>query len=74
KNENARRYLSSMRKKKLIPFSQKFPNAYPLNLRLLERMLAFEPKDRPTSEEALSDPYFVNLDKVEMEPSALLQR
>ncbi|KAI3496426.1 hypothetical protein L1887_38787 [Cichorium endivia] len=70
RNEKARRYLSSMRKKKPIPFSQKFPNADPLALRLLERMLAFEPKDRPTAEEALSDPYFKNLAKVEREPSA----
>nr|GEU66794.1 mitogen-activated protein kinase 15 [Tanacetum cinerariifolium] len=70
RNEKARRYLSSMRKKKPIPFSQKFPNADPLALRLLEKMLAFEPKDRPTAEEALSDPYFKNLAKVEREPSA----
>lgn len=51
RNEKARRYLSSMRKKKPIPFSHRFPNADPLALRLLERMLAFEPKDRPTAEE-----------------------
>lgn len=70
RNEKARRYLSSMRKKKPIPFSQKFPNADPLALRLLERMLAFEPKDRPTAEEALADPYFRGLAKVEREPSA----
>ncbi|XP_076920379.1 mitogen-activated protein kinase 15-like [Bidens hawaiensis] len=70
RNEKARRYLSSMRKKKPIPFSQKFPNADPLALRLLERMLAFEPKNRPTAEEALCDPYFKNLAKVEREPSA----
>ncbi|GLT70971.1 hypothetical protein SLA2020_430170 [Shorea laevis] len=70
RNEKARRYLSSMRKKKPIPFSQKFPNADPLALCLLERMLAFEPKDRPTAEEALADPYFKGLAKVEREPSA----
>lgn len=40
-----------MRKKKPIPLSQKFPNADPLALHLLERMLAFEPKDRPSAEE-----------------------
>ncbi|KAG5116061.1 hypothetical protein JHK84_042174 [Glycine max] len=51
RNEKARRYLSSMRKKKPVPFSQKFPHADPRALRLLERMLAFEPKDRPTAEE-----------------------
>lgn len=97
-----------MRKKKPIPLSQKFPNADPLALRLLERMLAFEPKDRPSAEEvlsacliscysewylfwlnllikkkpysdrtyhaacfqALADPYFKGLAKVEREPSA----
>ncbi|KAK3007463.1 hypothetical protein RJ639_014869 [Escallonia herrerae] len=58
----ARRYLSSMRKKKPIPFSHRFPNASPFALRLLKRMLAFEPKDWPSAEE--------NLAKVEKEPSA----
>ncbi|KAF3518137.1 hypothetical protein DY000_02059884 [Brassica cretica] len=32
-------------------------------------MLSFEPKDMPTSEEALADPYFKNLAKVERELS-----
>lgn len=40
-----------MRKKKPVPFSHKFPHADPLALRLLEKMLAFDPKDRPTAEE-----------------------
>ncbi|CAI8590754.1 unnamed protein product [Vicia faba] len=70
RNEKARRYLSSMRKKKPVPFAHKFPNTDPLALRLLERMLAFEAKDRPTAEEALADPYFKGLAKVEREPSA----
>ncbi|CAI9089055.1 OLC1v1023555C1 [Oldenlandia corymbosa var. corymbosa] len=69
RNEKARRYLTSMRKKQPVPFAQKFPNADPLALRLLERLLAFDPKDRPTAEEALSDPYFKGLAKVEREPS-----
>ncbi|CAM6098049.1 unnamed protein product [Calypogeia fissa] len=70
RNEKARRYLSSMRKKAPMPFSQKFPNADPLAIRLLERMLAFDPRDRPTAEEALADAYFKGLAKVEREPSA----
>ncbi|GLJ31660.1 hypothetical protein SUGI_0636140 [Cryptomeria japonica] len=70
RNEKARRYLSSMRKKKPIPFAHKFPNADPLALKLLERLLAFEPKDRPTAEEALADPYFRGLANVEREPLA----
>ncbi|KAF5949154.1 hypothetical protein HYC85_015111 [Camellia sinensis] len=69
RNEKARRYLTSMRKKQPVPFSQKFPNADPLARRLLERLLAFDPKDRPTAEEALADPYFKGLAKVEREPS-----
>lgn len=40
-----------MRKKQPVPMGQKFPNADPLALRLLERLLAFDPKDRPTAEE-----------------------
>ncbi|GAV60896.1 Pkinase domain-containing protein [Cephalotus follicularis] len=70
RNEKARRYLSSMRKKKPVSLTHKFPNADPFALRLLERMLAFEPKDRPTAEQALADPYFNGLAKVEREPSA----
>ncbi|XP_041005472.1 mitogen-activated protein kinase 20 [Juglans microcarpa x Juglans regia] len=69
RNEKARRYLTSMRKKQPVPFEQKFPNVDPLALRLLERLLAFDPKDRPTAEEALADPYFKGLAKVEREPS-----
>ncbi|CAN1129532.1 Mitogen-activated protein kinase 16 [Linum perenne] len=70
RNEKARRYLSDMRKKKPIPFSYKFPKTDPLALRLLKKMLAFEPNDRPTAEEALADPYFKGLARVEREPSA----
>lgn len=69
RNEKARRYLTTMRKKQPVPFAQKFTNADPLALRLLERLLAFDPKDRPTAEEALADPYFKGLAKVEREPS-----
>ncbi|XP_044493228.1 mitogen-activated protein kinase 20-like [Mangifera indica] len=69
RNDKARRYLTSMRKKQPVQFAQKFPNADPLALQLLERLLAFDPKDRPTAEEALADPYFKGLAKVEREPS-----
>ncbi|KAG2259518.1 hypothetical protein Bca52824_078812 [Brassica carinata] len=69
RNEKARRYLSSMRKKQPVPFSHKFPKADPLALRLLERLLAFDPKDRVSAEEALADPYFSGLSNSEREPS-----
>nr|GMD33303.1 mitogen-activated protein kinase 19-like [Ipomoea batatas] len=58
-----------MRKKNPIPFSEKFPSVDPLALRLLQRLLAFDPKDRPTAEQALADPYFKGLAKIEREPS-----
>jgi mitogen-activated protein kinase 1/3 len=40
-----------MRKKLPVPLQHKFANADPLAVRLLERLLAFDPKDRPTAEE-----------------------
>eukprot|EP00250_Pteridium_aquilinum_P011174 c19883_g2_i2 orf=1090-2208(+) len=70
RNEKARRYLSSMRRKQPVPLSHKFPNADPLATSLLERLLAFDPKDRPSAEQALADPYFKGLAKVEREPSS----
>ncbi|XP_058182218.1 mitogen-activated protein kinase 15-like isoform X7 [Rhododendron vialii] len=70
KNEKAHASLTSMRKKRPIPFPQKFPNADPLALVLLKRMLAFDPEDRPSAEEALADPYFKELARLESEPSA----
>ncbi|GMJ05354.1 MAP kinase 19, ARABIDOPSIS THALIANA MAP KINASE 19 [Hibiscus trionum] len=69
RNDKARKYLMEMQKKHPVPFSKKFPNADPLAVRLLQRLLAFDPKDRPTAEEALADPYFKGLAKIEREPS-----
>nr|GEV71281.1 mitogen-activated protein kinase 9-like [Tanacetum cinerariifolium] len=68
RNEKARRYLNSMRKKQPIPFTHKFPNVDPLALKLLERLIAFDPKDRPSAEESLADPYFNGLSNVDREP------
>ncbi|KAI4320693.1 hypothetical protein MLD38_034146 [Melastoma candidum] len=68
-NDKARKYLTGMRKKQPVPFAQKFPNADPQALRLLQRLLAFDAHDRPTAEEALADPYFKGLAKAEREPS-----
>ncbi|KAI4979655.1 hypothetical protein ZWY2020_016408 [Hordeum vulgare] len=68
-NEKARRYLTGMKRKHPIPFPRMFCNADPQAVRVLERLLAFDPKDRPTAEEALADPYFEGLPKLEHEPS-----
>ncbi|KAI6697183.1 hypothetical protein NL676_017302 [Syzygium grande] len=64
------RYLTSMREKRPIPFAHKFPNADPLALQLLPRLLVFNPKDRPTAEEALADPYFRGIAKIDREPAS----
>ncbi|KAF0904986.1 hypothetical protein E2562_039306 [Oryza meyeriana var. granulata] len=69
RNDKARKYLTCMRKKQPASFSHKFPKADPLALQLLKKLLAFDPKDRPSAEEALADPYFNGLAKVEREPS-----
>ncbi|XP_073058300.1 mitogen-activated protein kinase 15-like [Primulina eburnea] len=68
RDEKARKYLSDVKKKYPVTFTNKFPNADPLALKLLKRLLAFDPKDRPSAEEALADPYFRGLAKIEREP------
>lgn len=70
RNEKARRFLMNMRKKPGIPFEQYFPKADKGALRLLWRLLAFDPAERPTAEEALADPYFSGLSQPSREPSA----
>ena len=59
-----------MRIKPKVPFARRFPKAHPAALSLLERMLAFDPDDRPTAEEALADPYFAGLADAKREPAA----
>ena len=51
RNDKARKYLTDMRKKQPVPFSQKFANSDPLALNLLQKLLSFDPKDRPTAEQ-----------------------
>jgi serine/threonine protein kinase len=40
-----------MRKKPKVPLTKKFPGIDPMALHLLERLLAFDPKDRPSADE-----------------------
>ncbi|GMJ10051.1 MAP kinase 19, ARABIDOPSIS THALIANA MAP KINASE 19 [Hibiscus trionum] len=68
RNDKARKYLLEMQKKQPVPFS-KFLNADRLAVRLLLWLLAFDPKDRPSAEQALADPYFKGLAKIERKPS-----
>lgn len=70
RNEKARRFLASMRKKPGVDLAAYFPRADAGALALLRRLLAFDPADRPSAEEALADPYFHNLHSPAREPSA----
>lgn len=70
RNEKARRFLVNMRKKNGVQLESYFSKADRGALRLLKRMLAFDPAERPTSEEALADPYFNGLGAPVREPSA----
>mmetsp|Transcript_1516 Transcript_1516/g.5186 ORF Transcript_1516/g.5186 Transcript_1516/m.5186 type:complete len:395 (-) Transcript_1516:2638-3822(-) len=55
-------FLQRIPKRQGIPFEQLFPNADPLALDLLRRMLQFNPEKRITAEEALRHPYFEGYD------------
>ncbi|PWA96387.1 mitogen-activated protein kinase 18 [Artemisia annua] len=50
RNDNARKYLTDMRRP--VTLSEKFSNVDPLALGLLQRLLAFDSKDQPTAEQA----------------------
>jgi len=49
RNEKARRFLASMRRKPGVPFEQLFPKADPRARALLRKLLAFDPADRPSA-------------------------
>ena len=70
RNEKARKFLINMRKKPGVRFDQYFPKADKGALRLLKKMLSFDPIERPSSDEALADPYFAGLSQPGREPSA----
>lgn len=70
RNEKARRFLLNMRPKPASPLAHHFPRADPAALRLLARLLAFDPAARPTADEALADPYFAGLASPAREPAA----
>ena len=58
RNEKAKRFLQQMKPKAGVDFELHFPRADKGAIRLLRHMLAFDPAERPTAEEALADKYF----------------
>jgi mitogen-activated protein kinase 1/3 len=57
----AKEFILKLDKKNKIPFSNLFPNANPVALDLLEKMLTFHPKKRISVKDCLSHPYFKEL-------------
>ncbi|XP_074365183.1 mitogen-activated protein kinase 13-like isoform X2 [Apium graveolens] len=74
RNDTVRNYLRKMQIKSPAPFSKRFQKSSPLALRLLQKLLAFDPKDRPTAEEALADEYFSGLRETQSRPSYQISR
>eukprot|EP00123_Amoebidium_parasiticum_P022747 comp9415_c0_seq1/m.4462 comp9415_c0_seq1/g.4462 ORF comp9415_c0_seq1/g.4462 comp9415_c0_seq1/m.4462 type:complete len:381 (-) comp9415_c0_seq1:19-1161(-) len=56
-NEKARNYIQSLAYRPKVPWERMYPNADPLALDLLERLLTFNAAKRITVEEALAHPY-----------------
>ena len=57
-NQQALEFLKSLPKRSKQNFKNLFPNANPLGLDVLSKMLEFNPNKRFTAEECLSHPYF----------------
>ena len=49
--------MQSLPEREKIPFNQKFKNADPLALDLVEQMLSFDPRKRITAAQGLAHPY-----------------
>lgn len=68
-NEKAAEYIKSLKKKNKQPFASLYPNANPLALDLMEKMLVFNPRRRITVDEALAHPYLKSLHNEKAETS-----
>ena len=69
-SDKARRYIRSLPVSPRVDFAKLYPDADPSAIDLIDTMLAFDPSNRITVEEALSHPYLASLHDVDDEPSA----
>ena len=60
-HQNAIKYIKTLPIKPKIKWEEKYPNANPLALDLLDKLLTFDPEKRITVEEALRHKYLENL-------------
>jgi mitogen-activated protein kinase 1/3 len=70
KKKEAKEFFLKLVKRTKLTWSSLFPNANPIALDLLEKMLTFNPKKRYTVDQCLSHPYFEGLHDPEQEPTA----
>jgi mitogen-activated protein kinase 1/3 len=70
RSRRAREYLKGLPVRRKVPFRSMFPNANPLALDLLDKLLTFNPMKRITVEEALRHPYLEPYHDPEDEPDA----
>ncbi|KAM3423600.1 Mitogen-activated protein kinase [Cercospora zeina] len=69
-SENTLRFVQSLPKRERQPLKNKFKNADPQAIELLERMLVFDPRKRVKAGEALADPYLAPYHDPTDEPEA----
>lgn len=67
-NDKALDYMKSLPKRTKLPLKNLYPDANPVALDLLEKMLVFNPDKRYTAEECLGHPYFEEYHSPEAEP------
>ena len=68
KKKEAKEFFLKLVKRTKLTWSSLYPNANPIALDLLEKMLKFNPKKRYTVEQCLSHPYFDGLHDPDQEP------
>lgn len=68
-SERAQAYIRSLPRMPKIHFSQLYPNASPLAIDLLEKLLNFDPAARITVEQALAHPYLHAYHEEDDEPA-----
>ena len=66
--KDAKEFFLKLVKRTKLTWSSLFPNANPIALDLLEKMLTFNPKKRYTVDQCISHPYFEGLHDPEQEP------
>mmetsp|Transcript_9382 Transcript_9382/g.30975 ORF Transcript_9382/g.30975 Transcript_9382/m.30975 type:complete len:365 (-) Transcript_9382:138-1232(-) len=69
-SQKARTYIRSLPPAPKVNWLERFPDANPLCIDLIEKMLVFNPNKRCTVEEALEHPYLASLHDASVEPSS----